>query len=140
MDPRRATTWATFATTFALTILLIVLAEAAGARIITVHWSSPDPSTVTGFRVYTRAASQPYGTPAYDGKPTAVDGVYSIPLTVSDSAGTYVVTTAYNSAGESALSNEMLATSPLCGNAVVESGEACDDGNATAWDGWSETW
>jgi cysteine-rich repeat protein len=141
MDPRRATTWAALSKTLALTILLIVLAEAAEARIITIRWSNPEPTAVTGFRVYTRTAGQSSGTNAYDGMPTPVAGVYSIPLTVSDVAGIYVTATAYNGAGESALSNELLfaAPAPVCGNAVVDAGESCDDGNQTAGDGCSAT-
>ncbi|MCX5739520.1 MAG: myxococcus cysteine-rich repeat containing protein, partial [Proteobacteria bacterium] len=139
MDPKRATTWAALSKTLALTILLIVLAAAAEARIVTIRWSNPEPSALTGFRVYTRAASQSSGTPAYDGMPTAVAGVYSIPLTVSDVAGTYVTATSYNTAGESARSNELFFAAPVCGNAVLDAGEQCDDGNKTAGDGCNAT-
>jgi len=137
MDPRRATTWAASSKTFALSILLIVLADAAEARLITVRWSSPDPAAVTGFRVYTRAASQSFGAPAYDGMPTAMAGVYSIPLTVSDVAGTYVTATAYNSGGESSRSNELLFAAPVCGDGILDAGEQCDDGNTNPGDGCS---
>jgi hypothetical protein len=68
---------------------------------------------VTGFRIYARDASQSFGAPAYDGKPVAVASVYSIQLTISDVAGTYVAATAYNSAGESARSNELFYASPI---------------------------
>ena len=139
MDPKRATTWAALSKTLALTILLTVLAGASEARIITIRWSNTEPSAVTGFRVYTRASGQSFGTPAYDGLPTAVAGVFSIPLTVSDVAGTYVTATAYNSAGESARSNELLFAVPVCGDAVLDAGEQCDDGNRTAGDGCSAT-
>jgi cysteine-rich repeat protein len=125
--------------TLALTTILIVLTEVAEARLITVRWTDPDPAAVTGFRVYARTASETFGAYAYDGLPTLVDGVYSIPLTVSDVAGTYVTATAYNSAGESARSNEMLFAVAACGDANLDAGEACDDGNTSSGDGCSAT-
>lgn len=137
MDPRRATTWAALSKTLALSILLTVLAEAAEARIVTIRWSSPEPSAAIGYRLYTRAPSESFGTPAYDGMPAIVAGVYSIPLTVSDGTDSYVVAAAYNSAGESPRSNEMLFAAPVCGNAVLDAGEQCDDGNTAAGDGCS---
>jgi hypothetical protein len=77
---------------------------------------------VTGFRVYTRAASQSFGAPVYAGMPVAVAGVYSVELPVSDVAKTYVTATAYNSAGESARSNEQFFAASVCDAAV---GDAC---------------
>jgi hypothetical protein len=104
---RRPAAWAALSKLLALGTLLVVVAGGAEARVITIDWSSPESSAITGFRIYTRTASQSFGAPAYDGKPRAVAGVYSIQLTASDVEGTYVAATAYNSAGESARSNEL---------------------------------
>jgi len=137
---RRSAAWAALSKMLPLCILLIVLAGVAEARVVTIRWSSPTPpSAVTGFRIYTRAASQSFGAAAYVGKPVAVADVYSIPLPVSDVAGTYVTATAYNGVGESARSNEQFFAAPVCGNAVVDAGEGCDDGNTISWDGCSAT-
>ena len=137
---RRSAAWAALSKMLPLCILLIVLAGVAEARVVTIRWSSPTPpSAVTGFRIYTRAASQSFGAAAYVGKPVAVADVYSIPLPVSDVAGTYVTATAYNGVGESARSNEQFFAAPVCGNAVVDAGEGCDDGNTVSWDGCSAT-
>src|SRR5512134_407692 len=106
MDPRRPTTWAASSTAFALGILLMIgLAVTAAARTVSVRWTNPDPSLVTGYRVYTRSATGSFGVPVYDGNPAPVSGVYTVPLSVSDTGVTYVVATAYNSVGESARSN-----------------------------------
>jgi len=110
---RRPAAWAALSKTLALCILLIVLAEVAEARIVTIRWSDSNSSAVTGFRIYTRAASQSFGAPAYAGKPVAAAGVYSIPLTVSDVTGTYVAATAYDSVGESTRSNEQFYAAPV---------------------------
>ena len=137
---RRSAAWAALSKMLPLCILLIVLAGVAEARVVTIRWSSPThPSAVTGFRIYTRAASQSFGAAAYVGKPVAVADVYSIPLPVSDVAGTYVTATAYNGVGESARSNEQFFAAPVCGNSVVDAGEGCDDGNTISWDGCSAT-
>jgi cysteine-rich repeat protein len=122
-----------------MSILLIVVAAVAEARVVTIRWTNPNSSAVSGFRIYARGASQSFGAPAYDGNPVAVASVYSIQLTISDVTGTYVAATAYNSAGESARSNELFYAAPVCGNAVVDAGEQCDDGNKTAGDGCSAT-
>jgi len=137
---RRSVAWAVLSKMLALCILLVVLAEVAEARVVTVRWSNSNAaSAVAGFRIYTRATGQSFGAPAYVGTPVAVAGVYSIQLTVSDAVGTYVTATAYNSTGESARSNEQFFAAPVCGNAVVDSGEGCDDGNTVSWDSCSAT-
>lgn len=96
-----------------LSMLGMFFAGVAEARVITLRWRMPEPPAVTGFRVYKRTASQPYGIPAYTGKPMAVDGIYSLQIPVSALIGTYVVVTAYNGAGESAYSNEQLYEAPV---------------------------
>ena len=122
----------------ALCILLIGLAEVAEARVVTIRWSQPNPSTVTGFRLYTRTPDQPFGAPVYVGMPAAVAGVYSIPLTISDVVATAVTATAYNGIAESARSNAKYYPVPVvCGNGIRQTGEACDDGNRTSGDGCS---
>jgi len=124
----------------ALCILLIGLAEVAEARVVTIRWSQPNPSTVTGFRLYTRTPDQPFGAPVYVGMPAAVAGVYSIPLTISDVVATAVTATAYNGIAESARSNAKYYPVPVvCGNGIRQTGKACDDGNRTAGDGCSAT-
>ncbi len=112
----------------------------AEARVVTIRLSHPNPSAVTGFRLYTRAAGQAFGAPAYTGKPVPIAGVYSAQLSISDVAGIYVAATAYNSSGASARSNEKFFAVPIvCGNGIRQTGEACDDGNKTSGDGCSAT-
>jgi cysteine-rich repeat protein len=124
----------------ALCMLLIVLAGAAEARVVTIRWSHPNPSAVTAFRLYTRLAGQTVAGPVYFGKPAPVAGVYSIPVTISDVTATYVTATAYNGVAESARSNEKLFAVPIvCGNGILQAGEQCDDGNTTTGDGCSST-
>ncbi len=133
-------TWASSSTTFALCILLMVgFSETAIARTVSVRWSNPDPSLVTGYRVYTRTATGSFGVPVYDGSPAPIGGVYTIQLDVADSGVTYMVATAYNDVGESARSNELAFAPPACGDGVVGTGEQCDDGNKTAGDGCNAT-
>ena len=124
----------------ALSMLLIVLAGAAEARVVTIRWSHPNPSAVTSFRLYTRLAGQTVAGPVYFGKPAPVAGVYSIPVTISDVTATYVTATAYNGVAESTRSNEKLFAVPIvCGNGILQTGEQCDDGNTTTGDGCSST-
>jgi cysteine-rich repeat protein len=124
----------------ALSMLLIVLAGAAEARVVTIRWSHPNPSAVTAFRLYTRLAGQAVTGPVYVGKPAPVAGVYSVPLTISDVTATYVTATAYNGVAESTRSNEKLFAVPIaCGNGILQTGEQCDDGNTTTGDGCSST-
>jgi cysteine-rich repeat protein len=140
MIPRRLARGAAPAA-FALIGLLsaVAFATAAEARVVTLRWSDSDPASVKGFRVYTRAANGSYGAAAYDGLPTPAGGVYSTSLTVSDTGVTYVVATAYNDAGESALSNELALAPPACGDGHIDPGEQCDDGNTVSGDGCSAT-
>ena len=59
-------------------------------RVVTMRWSDPDPSQVTGFRLYARAAGQSYGAAGYDGMPTAVAGVYAVQINIADTGTTYL--------------------------------------------------
>jgi cysteine-rich repeat protein len=106
----------------------------ADARQLTVRWTSNDASA-TGFRLYLRAGTAAYGTPAYDGLPTPQSGVYQVQIAASDTDTVYVMGRSYNASGESSNSNELTFTppapTPICGNGVVEAGEQCDDGNTT---------
>jgi hypothetical protein len=89
-------------------LTLAFLAASAAARTVTVRWRYDDPRAV-GFRIYTRHVDQPFGAPLDVGRPRRQDGVYEVPLEVSDTDATYVVVTAYDESGaESPRSNERL--------------------------------
>ena len=94
---------------FKLLISLVLLAPAvANAGVISVRWTHENPASVAGYRIY-------YGTgdnyPPYANminvstiQPDS-QGVYTYKFLVPDDV-TFVVVTAYNSAGESDFSNE----------------------------------
>jgi hypothetical protein len=89
-------------------LALALLAASAEARTVTVRWRYDDPRAA-GFRIYTRHVDQPFGAPLDVGRPPSHDGVYEVPLEVSDTDATYVVVTAYDEHGaESPRSNERL--------------------------------
>jgi len=116
-------------------------ASDATARTVSVRFTQPDAQGVTTFRIYLRQSGQSYGAPAWQGLPTPVSGVYTAQITAPDGVTVYATGTAVNASGESVLSNEitLAAPAPVCGNAVVETGETCDDGNKVSGDGCSST-
>jgi hypothetical protein len=90
------------------------MASAAQARIETLRWSHPSLSDVSGFRVYIGSGSRTYTQVFNAGLPPAnPDGTFSFDLQVVDDATVYVAVSAYNSAGESPLSNEGLRAPPV---------------------------
>ncbi len=109
------------------------LPDLAHARQVTVRWTENDASVV-GFRVYVRTDTTSYGAPVYDGHPSPQSGIYQVQIAASDTEAVYVMGRSYNASGESVNSNELTVPAPtptpVCGNAVVEAGEQCDDGNA----------
>ena len=87
----------------------VLLPSVASARIESLRWQESAPSTVAGFRVYTRDSDGSFGVPAYDGLPTSdSSGVYQFDLAIADSLTVMVAVTAYDAVGnESVLSNEL---------------------------------
>jgi hypothetical protein len=91
----------------ALLSSLLIAAEPAATRTITLRWRHP--GEVAGFKVYTRHADHPYAAGIDIGLPKQVDGVYTYRLEVSNLDATYVSMTAYSPDGtESPHSNEKL--------------------------------
>jgi hypothetical protein len=91
----------------ALAAALLGLAATAHARSEQLRWQHPDPSTVTGFKVYVGNAPGVYQTTLDVGKPTASAGVFSYSLTVPDANTVYVAVSAYGPTGlEGVKSNE----------------------------------
>lgn len=77
--------------------LLIAAVAPASARVETLRWSHPDPSTVGGFRVHYGTTSRTYTQTIDIGKPTPISGVFTYSLSVPDSDTVYVANTAYAS-------------------------------------------
>jgi hypothetical protein len=89
----------------ALLAFLLVAAEPAATRTITLRWRHAGEAA--GFKVYTRHADQAYGVGIDVGLPEQVDGVFSYRLEVSNMDATFVSITAYARDGtESPRSNE----------------------------------
>lgn len=89
----------------ALLSSLLIAAEPAATRTITLRWRHP--GEVAGFKVYTRHADQPLDTGIDIGLPKQVDGVFSYRLEVSNLDATFVSIAAYAHDGtESFRSNE----------------------------------
>ena len=97
---------------FKLLISLVLLAPAvANAGVISVRWTHENPASVAGYRIYYGTGSDVFPRPPY---PNMINvssiqpdsqGVYTYKFLVPDDV-TFVVVTAYNSAGESDFSNE----------------------------------
>ena len=86
---------------------LLVAAEPAATRTITLRWRHP--GEVAGFKVYTRHADQPYAAGTDIGLLKRVDGIFIYRLEVSNRDATFVSITAYAPDGtESLRSNEKL--------------------------------
>jgi hypothetical protein len=99
--------WRGLVRTIALAVLLSLVASAAGARTELLRWQHPDPSTVSGFKVYVGNASGSYQTTLDVGKPAPSGGVFSYSLQVPDSNTVFVAVSAYGPTGlEGARSNE----------------------------------
>jgi hypothetical protein len=89
---------------FTLLALPLVLASTtAQARIETLRWEHPDPSSVAFFRIYLRDASGDYGEAVYQGLPTADGNTFSYSLVVADRESVYV---AVSAVGETLLESE----------------------------------
>jgi hypothetical protein len=91
----------------ALLAAIVATASAASARTEVLRFQHPDPSTVSGFKVYVGSSPGVYQTTLDIGKPTASSGVFSYSLQVPDPNTVYVSVSAYGSTGlEGAKSNE----------------------------------
>jgi hypothetical protein len=96
-----------FLRSFALLALMTSAASSASARSEVLRFQHPDPSTVSGFKVYVGNAPGVYQTTLDIGKPTASSGVFSYSLQVPDPNTVYVSVSAYGSTGlEGTKSNE----------------------------------
>jgi hypothetical protein len=91
----------------ALLAAIVATASAASARTEVLRFQHPDPSTVSGFKVYVGSSPGVYQTTLDIGKPAASSGVFSYSLQVPDPNTVYVSVSAYGSTGlESPKSNE----------------------------------
>ena len=82
-------------------------ADAAQARTEVVRWRQPDPVDADGFRIHIGTQSRRYDEVIDVGALTpSSDGTYAYSFQVPDASTKYVAVSAYNEAGESALSNE----------------------------------
>lgn len=122
---------------------VVLLASAcgdAGAQTSNTSATNPGPDETT---------AEPTSGGAPTGSATSMDASTTSPTSTTSGAGTAGETmedetsstgdttdaTTDGSSSESSSTGE----SPLCGNGVVEPGELCDDGNATAYDGCEDT-
>jgi hypothetical protein len=106
--------------------------SAAQARIETLRWSHEVPPEVTGFRVYVGSRASTYTQVISAGLPRLDwDGTRSYDLQVADDATVYVAVSAFNSAGESDLSNEQMRAPASSGGCTPLD---CDDSNACTTD------
>jgi hypothetical protein len=115
-----------------ITGLALGVASTAQARIETLRWRHDVPPEVSGFRVYVGSAPNTYTQVVHAGLPPLnTDGTRSYDLQVADEATVYVAVSAYNSVGESDLSNEQ-----TCAPASPDACTLldCDDSNACTTD------
>jgi hypothetical protein len=115
-----------------LASLVLLAGPGQAARDVTLRWTVPTGEPVNGYQVYLAlqpGAYQPpidvgYRTPDSSGVATAV-------VQLGSDVDYYAAMTAYNSAGESALSNEIVLDAPA---PPTCSASNCDDGNICTFD------
>jgi hypothetical protein len=111
-------------------ISLVLLAPVGqAARDVELRWIAPAGNTVDGYKVYLALQPGAY-QPALDIGSRAPDpnGIASATIHIGSDVDYYASMTAYNSAGESLKSNEILLPGPQCDIA------SCDDGNPCTLD------
>ena len=99
---------------------------AAADREYILKWTQPDAATVQGYRVHvSQDAATPQTTESIDIGPVQpdADGIGRFPLLLPAEVGHHLSMTAYNSAGESAASNEIFVAPSFSDPA------SCDDAN-----------
>jgi hypothetical protein len=107
-------------------LLLAPGGAAAYERVHTLRWTQPDGGTPAGYAVSLGAASGQYGETRDLGAVAAGgDGVRRADLVLEAFEDYYVVLTAYNAAGSSPRSNEVLVERAACDATFCEDGNAC---------------
>jgi hypothetical protein len=101
-------------------------AAAGYERVHTLRWTQPAGATAEGFSVALGSASGQYGETRDLGSiAPASDGVHRADLVIDSFADYFVVLTAYNSAGSSPTSNELVVAKAACDETFCEDGNAC---------------
>jgi hypothetical protein len=98
---------------------------AAGTRDYVLQWVPP-AGAVDGYRVYLGAAPSLYRQVLDLGLvPVDVDGIGRATLTLDAGLDTYVALTAYNAAGESPRSNEIVVAASACDPSLCDDAQQC---------------
>lgn len=101
-------------------------AAAAYERVHTLRWTQPSGGTPSGFSVSLGSRSGQYGeTRDLGSVPAAADGVRRKDLVLDAFQDYFVVVTAYNSAGSSPPSNELVVERAACDATFCEDGNVC---------------
>jgi hypothetical protein len=88
--------------------------EPADAAQVVLQFRHPDPAAVDGYRVWLGTRSRSYGRRIDLGMPPSVGGWFVAPIQARDDER-FVAVSAYNTAGESRLSNERALAAPPAG-------------------------
>jgi hypothetical protein len=95
-------------------------------RVHTLRWTQPSGAEATGFAVALGTRSGQYGeTRDLGAVAPGSDGVHRADLVVDSFSDYFVVLTAYNGAGSSPQSNEVLIAKAACDATFCEDGNAC---------------
>lgn len=106
--------------------MLAPYAAAGYDRVHMLRWTQPDGALPTGYAAALGSASGQYGeTRDLGSVAPGSDGVYSADLVLDSFADYFVVMTAYNSAGSSPTSNEVVVAKAACDATFCEDGNAC---------------
>ena len=115
-----------------LASLVLLAGPGQAARDVTLRWSVPTGEPVQGYQVHLALQSGAYQAPVDVGyRAPDSSGVATAVVRLGSDVDYYAAMTAYNAAGTSALSNEILLAAPAGPTCNVAS---CDDGDVCTFD------